>query len=101
MEKLDFNKDFIFINKHNNKLYYAYLDNKEVIFLKYKKYEGIITLQYLDNGGITSLIDNKLIVKVNNGYLEISKLLYNDKEVTSKEFIDIIKEKNLINNYFK
>ena len=101
MEKLDFNKDFIFIKKHNNKLYYAYLDNKKVIFLKYKKYEGIITLQYLDNGGITSLIDNKLIVKVNNGYLEISKLLYNDKEVTSKEFIDIFKEKNLINNYFK
>ena len=101
MEKLDFNKDFIFIKKHNNKLYYAYLDNKKVIFLKYKKYEGIITLQYLTNGGITSLIDNKLIVKVNNGYLEISKLLYNDKEVTSKEFIDIFKEKNLINNYFK
>lgn len=101
MEKLDFNKDFDFINKHNNNVYYAYLDDKVVIFLNYKKYQGIITLQYLDNGGITSLIDNKLIVKVNNGYLEINKLLYNDKEVTSKEFINIIGEKNLINNYFK
>ena len=36
MEKLDFNKDFNFINKHNVS-YYAYLNNKEVIFLSYKK----------------------------------------------------------------
>ena len=100
MEKLDFNKDFNFINKHNVS-YYAYLNNKEVIFLSYKKYEGIITLQYLENGGITSLIDNKIIIKLKNGYLEISKLKYMNREYSSKEFIKLIGEKNLINNYFK
>lgn len=75
----------------------CYFENNILIFIKFKKYKGPITLQYLSNGGIQSIYKNKLIIKVNNGYLEVSKLYLNNKSISSKKFINLYKEK--LSNY--
>lgn len=98
MEKIDFSKNFNFDKKIQ---YYCFLNDEKIIINSFKKYEGPITLQYLENGGIISLFSNKVIVKVNNGFLEINLLIYKGVNMNSKEFIEKIGPKNLINHYFK
>ena len=99
MLNLDFSKDFDFNSKDSFRVKIKD-NNKEVIFISYLKYEGPITLQYLDNGGIISLFNYHLIIKVNNGYLDVTKLKYEDKVYTSKEFINLFGSNNLLNHYF-
>lgn len=96
MERIDFHKDFDFSSKNND--YYCYFNNEKLIITEFKKYERPITLQYLPNGGIQSLFNFKIIVKVNNGFLEINKLTYKGKTYSSKEFIKTIGEFNLLNH---
>lgn len=96
MERIDFHKNFDFSSKNND--YYCYINNEKLIITEFKKYDGPITLQYLPNGGIQSLFNFKIIVKVNNGFLEIDKVIYKGNTYTSKEFIILIGEFNLLNH---
>ena len=67
-----------------------------LIFTKFHAYNGPITLQLLNNGGVQSLLNNEIIVKVNNGYLAIDELIVENKLISSKEFIKQYK-KELLN----
>ena len=49
------------------------------------------------DGGIQSLFHGDLIIKVNNGFLKVTKVIFNKQELTSKEFINLIGEENLAN----
>ena len=86
MERIDFHKDFDFSSKNND--YYCYFNNEKLIITEFKKYDGPITLQYLPNGGIQSLFNFKIIVKVNNGFID---RLCNGLSL-SEEYKQIIKD---------
>lgn len=92
--KLDFNLDFDFKSKIN---YLVYFNDEKIIFTKYKKYNGPITLQFLPYGGIQSLNKNKIIVALKNGYLEVSELIYKDEEMTSIVFINLVGRDEVLN----
>lgn len=92
--KIDFEKDFDFESKD---FYKANLNGEELIFTSFKKYDGPITLQFLPNGGIQSLFGYILIIKVNNGFLGVEELIYKGKKMSSKEFIELNKDKELVN----
>lgn len=92
--KLDFAKDFEFDSKNN---YLVYLNGEQIVLTKFKQYDGPITLQYLPNGGIQSLFDYNLIVKVNNGFLGVKELFYKGNIYTSKAFIEMMGDDKLIN----
>lgn len=96
--KLDFNLDIDFKSKIN---YLVYFRDEKIIFTKYKKYKGPITLQLLPYGGIQSLNRNKIIVALKNGYLEVSELIYKDEEMTSKDFINLVGRDELLNAILK
>lgn len=82
--KINFNIDFDF---NLTVPLMALLNNEELIFTKYEKYFGPLTMQYLPNGGIQSLFNYLIIIKLNNGYLAVKSLIYKNKEYSSKEFI--------------
>ena len=91
-EDIEFGGDLIYLTKFKE---------EEVEFLTFSKYNGPITMQYLPNGGIQSLIGNYVIVKVNNGFLKVEKLKFKDQILSSKEFIESVGEMNLINQCFE
>ncbi|MBO8427280.1 MAG: hypothetical protein IAC58_01810 [Firmicutes bacterium] len=97
--KLDFSKDFDFSLKDIPLK--VYFNNEVIIFLEYEKYTGPITLQYLPNGGIQSLFHGYLIIKVNNGFLKVKKLIYKNITFSSINFIKEVGEINLINQILK
>ena len=97
--KLDFSKDFDFSLKDIPLK--VYFNNEVIIFLEYEKYTGPITLQYLPNGGIQSLFHGYLIIKVNNGFLKVIKLIYKNVTFSSINFIKEVGEINLINQILK
>ena len=97
--KLDFSKDFDFSLKDIPLK--VYFNNEVIIFLEYEKYTGPITLQYLSNGGIQSLFHGYLIIKVNNGFLKVKKLIYKNVTFSSINFIKEVGEINLINQILK
>ena len=99
MEKyklINFKLDFDF---NDNSPRGAYLDDELLIFTKFSRYMGPITMQLLPNGGIQSTYNYHLIIKVNNGYLCVDELIVNDKTLSSKEFIESRNE-FLINKVF-
>ncbi len=91
---IDYSKDFDFNSKER---FLTYLGDEKIIFVGYKKYDGPITMQFLPSGGIQSVFGYKLIVKVNNGFLEVNELIYNGKLMTSKEFIELKNDVSLVN----
>ena len=93
-ERIRFDWDFDFENKNKR---YCYFNDDRVEFLEFERYVGPITLQYLPNGGIQSLFGGSLIVKVNNGFLKVTKIYFEKKDFTSEEFINFIGEENLAN----
>ena len=93
-ERLYFDQDFDFSNSNPR---YCYLDDDRIEFIDFERYVGPVTLQYLPNGGIQSLFHGDLIIKVNNGFLKVTKVIFNKQELTSKEFINLIGEENLAN----
>lgn len=95
--KLDFNEDF---NFSSSCVYQTTFNEEEVLLLEYQKYEGPITLQYLENGGVQSLFHGHLIIKMNNGFLDVIKLKFKDQILTSNEFINMFNETGLINHFF-
>ncbi len=90
-KELDFNQDFDFINNTG----YTYFNGKKLVLVKYYNYIGPITLQYLPNGGIQSVFNYHLIIKVNNGFIACDELIYDGVKMNSKTFI--MKYPNLIN----
>lgn len=91
---IDFNKDFDFESKD---FYKASLNGEELIFTSFKQYDGPITLQFLPNGGIQSVFGYNLIIKVNNGFLCVNELIYKGQKMSSKEFIELKKDIELVN----
>ena len=86
---IDFKIDFDFNDLTHRG---AYLDDELLIFTKFSRYVGPITLQYLENGGIQSLYNYHLIIKDNNGFLCVDELIVNGNTVSSKEFIESNKD---------
>ena len=82
---IDFKKDIIYQPYHVLQATYA---DAPIYFIEYGPYVGPITMQYLPNGGIQSLFHGLIIIKVNNGFMQVSKLIYQNKIYTSQEFIE-------------
>jgi len=80
----DFNK----IIYENEDIITTYKGRK-LILKNMKMYHGPITMQYLPNGGIQSVFDNKIIINTLNGFMFCDILIYDNKEMSSKEFIEM------------
>ena len=87
ISRINFKEDFNFESKE---FYKVILNGEELIFTSFKQYVGPITLQFLPNGYI-------LIIKVNNGFLGVDELIYKGQKMSSKEFIELKKDINLVN----
>ncbi len=69
------------------------------IYIKYKKntiilknllyYYGITTRQYVENGEIQSIIDDKLVIKIANKFMYTTCIEYNNKIYSIAEFTNI------------
>lgn len=81
---IDLNKDIVTTYKQ-----------KELVLLRPYLYDGPITLQYLPYGGIQSTFNYHLIINTKNGFIAIDELIYDNKKMSSKEFITT--HENLIN----
>lgn len=68
---------------------------KKLILKDLKKYEGPITLQLLPLGGIQSVFNYLIILNCLNGFISSSSVIYDDQEMSSKNFI--LKYPNLVN----
>ena len=51
-------------------------------------YYGPITLQYLPYGGIQAVFDYQIIINCKNGFIASKEVIYDGKEMTSKQFIE-------------
>ena len=94
ISRINFKEDFNFESKE---FYKVILNGEELIFTSFKQYVGPITLQFLPNGGIQSVFEYILIIKVNNGFLGVDELIYKGQKMSSKEFIELKKDINLVN----
>ena len=52
-------------------------------------YDGPITLQYLPYGGIQSTFGYQLILNCRNGFIASKSVVYDGKEMSSKQFIEM------------
>ena len=68
---------------------------KELVLLNPYLYDGPITMQYLPYGGIQSVFNYHLIINTVNGFIAVDNLIYDNKKMTSKEFIELFP--NLVN----
>lgn len=78
----------------------CYFKNTLLIITKFHAYNGPITLQLLNNGGVQSLLNNEIIIKVNNGFLAIKELMINNITISAKQFINEHKQE-LLNTILK
>ena len=86
-EMIDMNY-FNFDNEINNgdTITTKYKGN-DLVLINLKLYEGPLTLQLLPYGGIQSVFNYNLIIHFKNGYFYPEKLIYNNNEISVKEFI--------------
>lgn len=59
---------------------------KQLILRNIKPYQGIITLQYLPNGGIQMIRNNKMIINFNNGFVYTEEVNYDNQDYSVIEF---------------
>lgn len=71
-------------------------NKKELILKNLYFYDGSITRQYLPYGGIQSIMNYSLIINCVNGFIASDNLIFDNREMTSKEFIRIMGE-NIVN----
>lgn len=71
-------------------------NKKELILKNLYFYDGPITRQYLPYGGIQSIMNYSLIINCVNGFIASDNLIFDNREMTSKEFIRIMGE-NIVN----
>lgn len=74
---------------------YTTYKGKQLILHNCYLYNGPVTMQYLPYGGIQSIFNFHLILNTKNGFIACDLLTYDNKLLTSKEFI--INETNLVN----
>ena len=94
VRRILFDNDFDF---SSNDKWYCYLNDDRLEFVEFERYVGPITLQNLPNGGVQSLYHGDLIIHVNNGFLKVTKVIFEGRELNSQEFIALVGEENLIN----
>ncbi len=70
-------------------------DNKKLILKNLKPYNGIITLQYLPNGGIQMIRDNKMIINYNNSFIYTEEVNFDNQNYKIIEFTKLYP--NLVN----
>lgn len=71
-------------------------NKKELILKNLYFYDGPITRQRLPYGGIQSIKNYSLIINCVNGFIASDNLIFDNREMTSKEFIKIMDE-NIVN----
>ncbi len=62
------------------------LNGKILILKNIKPYKGLITLQYLPNGGIQMVTDDIIIINTTYGYVSSNLVNFNGEDYTIKEF---------------
>lgn len=70
-------------------------NNKVLILKNVKPYHGIITLQYLPNGGIQMIRNNKMIINYNNSFIYTEEVNYDDQDYSVINFNKLFP--NLVN----
>jgi hypothetical protein len=90
MKYFDFNN-----NIHNGDTILTKYNGKDLVLIDLNEYNGPLTMQLLPYGGIQSVFNYNLIIHFKNGYFNPSKVIYNNEEMSVKEFI--IKNDNLVN----
>lgn len=70
-------------------------NNKSLILKDVYNYNGIITLQYLPNGGIQMIRNDEMIINYNNGFVATKLVNYDGVDYNIKEFSKIFP--NLVN----
>ena len=58
-------------------------------------YDGPITMQFLPSGGIQSTYNYHLIINTLKGFMFCDILIYDDKKMSSKQFIEMFP--NIVN----
>lgn len=86
--------DFNQIINENEDIITTYKGRK-LILKNMRMYYGPITMQFLPNGGIQSVFDNKIIINTLNGFMFCDILIYDNIEMSSEEFIE--KQGNIVN----
>ena len=74
---------------HENEDVITTFKGRKLILNNMKMYHGPINMQYLQNCGIQSVFDNKIIINTLNGFMFCDILIYDNKEMSSKEFIEM------------
>lgn len=71
-----------------NDIYTKYKDDT-IVLKNLLYYYGITTRQYVENGEIQSIIDDKLIIKIANKFMYTTHIEYKNKIYTIAEFINM------------
>lgn len=79
-----FNNEII----EGNDIYSKYKD-KALVLKNLCNYNGITTRQYVENGEIQSIIDDKLIIKIADKFMYTTHIEYDNKIYSITEFIKI------------
>ncbi len=75
------------------------LYGKELILKQPYLYYGIVTKQLLPSGGIQTLFEDKMIIKINDGFIAVEEVIYDNKLYSISEFSKLYD--NLINTVLK
>ena len=81
------------INEHEDVI--TTFKGKTLILKDMQTYDGPITMQYLPSGGIQSTYNYHLIVNTLKGFMFCDILIYDDKKMSSKQFIEMFP--NIVN----
>ena len=77
---------------------YTTYQGKELILKDVYRYYGPVTMQYLPYGGVQSVYQNQLIICSKSGFIATRNVIYNQQEMTSKEFIELFPD--IVNEVF-
>ena len=81
------------INEHEDVI--TTFKGKTLILKDMQTYDGPITMQYLPNGGIQSIYNYHIIINTLKGFMFCDILIYDDKKMSSKQFIEMFS--NIVN----
>ena len=81
------------INEHEDVI--TTFKGKTLILKDMQTYDGPITMQYLPSGGIQSTYNYHLIINTLKGFMFCDILIYDDKKMSSKQFIEMFP--NIVN----
>lgn len=70
-------------------------DGKMLILLNVYLYDGPITLQYLPSGGIQTIYNNELVIRVKDGFIACKSVIYDCNYYSINAFVKLYP--NLIN----